>query len=128
MSESATSLHWKHSIPLQKTHADGFFEWQGADAISSPCKIRITQHGQTEETYDVYSFAPMISSDELRLFGEGNLKEAYKTMGAQVCEHQGVAGVRFAVWAPNAERVSVIGDFNQWDGRVHSMRSHGSVS
>ena len=111
---------------LQKTHADGFFEWQGADAISSPCKIRITQHGQTEETYDVYSFAPMISSDELHLFGEGNLKEAYKTMGAQVCEHQGVAGVRFAVWAPNAERVSVIGDFNQWDGRVHSMRSHGS--
>ena len=119
----STSQGWQ---ALQKTHADGFFEWQGHDAVSAPCKIRIIQYGQRNETYDVYSFVPMISSDELHLFSEGNLKEAYKTMGAQCCEHQGISGVRFAVWAPNAERVSVIGDFNQWDGRIHTMRSHGS--
>ena len=111
---------------LTKNHPYGFFEWQGNETINTPCLIRISQHGQPYETYEVYSFAPMLTSDELHLFGEGNLKQAYKTMGAQLCEHQGVAGVRFAVWAPNAERVSVIGDFNQWDGRVHSMRSHGS--
>ena len=119
----STSQGWQ---ALQKTHTDGFFEWQGHDAVSAPCKIRIIQYGQRNETYDVYSFVPMISSDELHLFSEGNLKEAYKTMGAQCCEHQGISGVRFAVWAPNAERVSVIGDFNQWDGRIHTMRSHGS--
>ena len=47
-------------------------------------------------------------------------------LGAHHMELQGVWGVRFAVWAPNAERVSVIGDFNRWDGRIHSMRAHGS--
>jgi 1,4-alpha-glucan branching enzyme len=60
------------------------------------------------------------------LFGEGKLKQAYKTLGAQTRSQQGVMGVRFAVWAPNAERVSVVGNFNQWDGRIHSMRAHGS--
>ncbi len=112
--------------PLKKTHDQGFFEWQGNQKISSPCKIRIHQNDHIVETYDVYSFVPMITSDELHLFGEGNLKQAYKTLGAQLCTHQGVDGVRFAVWAPNAERVSVIGSFNQWDGRVNSMRAHGS--
>lgn len=112
--------------PLTKTHEQGFFEWQSNQKIISPCKIRIHQHEHIVETYDVYSFAPMITSDELHLFGEGNLKQAYKTLGAQLCTHQGVNGVRFAVWAPNAERVSVIGSFNQWDGRINPMRAHGS--
>jgi 1,4-alpha-glucan branching enzyme len=110
----------------KKVNEQGFFEWQGKSTINTPCKIRITQHGQTFETHDVYSFAPMLTSDELHLFGEGNLKQAYKTMGAQLCVHQGVSGVRFCVWAPNAERVSVVGDFNQWDGRINPMRIHGS--
>ena len=111
---------------LTKTHEQGFFEWQGKTKISTPCKIRIHQHDQIIETYDVYSFAPMITNDELHLFGEGNLKQAYKTLGAQLCTHQGVDGVRFAVWAPNAERVSLVGSFNNWDGRVNPMRVHGS--
>ena len=98
-----TSKGWE---PLKKICDQGFFEWQGKAALSTPCKIRILHHEQTVETYDVYSFAPMITSDELHLFGEGNLKQAYKTLGAQLCTHQGVDGVRFAVWAPNAERVS----------------------
>ncbi len=111
---------------LEKTHEHGFFEWHGSQKISTPCKIKIHQNEHIVETYDVYSFAPMITSDELHLFGEGNLKQAYKTLGAQLCKHQGVDGVRFAVWAPNAERVSVIGAFNEWDGRVNQMRIHGS--
>ena len=112
--------------PLNKCHEQGFFEWTGNQPPITPCKIRIHQNDHVVETYDVYSFVPMITSDELHLFGEGNLKQAYKTLGAQLCTHQGVDGVRFAVWAPNAERVSVIGNFNHWDGRVHPMRAHGS--
>ena len=121
--ELNTSQGWQI---LAKTHPQGLFEWQGSQDVISPCKLRIKQHEQTIETFDVYSFAPMLTSNELHLFGEGNLKQAYKTMGAQLCQHQGIAGVRFAVWAPNAERVSVIGNFNEWDGRVHPMRNHGS--
>ncbi len=118
-----TNKGWRKA---KKIHDSGFFEWFGAHEVKVPCEIRIKQNEQIFESFDVYSFGPMIRSDELYLFGEGNLKQAYKTLGAQFCEHQGVSGVRFAVWAPNAERVSVVADFNQWDGRVHAMRSHGS--
>ncbi len=123
---------------LEKTDASGLFEFkQDAHSDSStklpseihtkePCKLRIEQDGQVIETYDPYSFTPSITADELYLFGEGNLKQAYKTLGAQCITLQGIQGVRFAVWAPNAERVSVIGDFNHWDGRVNPMRAHGS--
>jgi 1,4-alpha-glucan branching enzyme len=104
----------------------GFFEWNGDQKVSFPCQLKIDVEGTSFECWDTYSFAPLISDDELHLFGEGNLKEAYHTLGAHPCKHQGVDGVRFAVWAPNAERVSVIGDFNDWDGRVHPMRIRGS--
>lgn len=123
---------------LDKTDASGLFEFkQDAHNDSStklpaeihtkePCKLRIEQDGHVIETYDPYSFTASITADELYLFGEGNLKQAYKTLGAQCITLQGTQGVRFAVWAPNAERVSVIGDFNHWDGRVNPMRAHGS--
>lgn len=111
---------------LEKAHDDGFFESYLTDSPSTPCQLKINSHGNTYEVYDTYSFAPTLTQDELYLFGEGKLKLAYKTLGAQCINQQGVEGVRFAVWAPNAERVSVIGSFNAWDGRVHSMRAHGS--
>lgn len=111
--------------PLTKTHSDGFFEWHGEKAPSIPCQLKVTDVHQTSVTHDPYSFKSMISDDELHLFAEGNLKQAYKTFGAHPCNHQNVDGVRFTVWAPNAARVSVVGDFNQWDGRIHPMRVHG---
>jgi 1,4-alpha-glucan branching enzyme len=115
--------------PLQRSHINGLYEWHGAKRsakLGVPCLMRIGADGKTVEQYDPYSFAPMLSADELYLLGEGRLIEAYKTLGAQLRKHQGVDGVRFAVWAPNAERVSVVGNFNRWDGRVNPMRAHGS--
>ena len=76
--------------------------------------------------YDCYSFGPVLTEDDLYLFGEGNFYEIYEKLGAHIWQHQGVMGTLFAVWAPSASRVSVVGDFNQWDGRRHQMRSRGS--
>lgn len=111
---------------LEKTHIDGLFELPSLTALNRPCLLKIETGGSTYETYDPYTFASSLTQDELYLFGEGRLKQAYKTLGAQCMTHDNIAGVRFAVWAPNAERVSVTGSFNNWDGRVHSMRAHGS--
>ncbi|OIR01001.1 1,4-alpha-glucan branching enzyme GlgB [mine drainage metagenome] len=111
---------------LEKTHIDGLFELPSQTALSKPCLLKIVAGGSTYETYDPYTFTTSLTQDELYLFGEGRLKEAYKTLGAQCITQDNIAGVRFAVWAPNAERVSVTGSFNNWDGRIHSMRAHGS--
>ncbi len=111
---------------LEKTHQDGLFEHTSQTAIQTPCLLKVESGGNSYETYEPYTFASSLTQDELHLFGEGRLKLAYKTLGAQLMTQDNVAGVRFAVWAPNAERVSVIGNFNNWDGRVHSMRAHGS--
>src|SRR5690606_23828574 len=69
---------------------------------------------------------PRISGFDLHLFGEGTHRQAWRFLGAHVAECDGIRGTHFAVWAPNAERVSVVGDFNAWDGRRHPMRSRGS--
>jgi len=110
---------------LIKTHADGLFEWHGNNLLKTPCLLKVEVESHCYETYDPYTFSSSISQEEIYLFGEGRLKQAYKTLGAQWLIQEKVEGVRFAVWAPNAERVSVIGSFNNWDGRSHSMRAHG---
>ena len=69
--------------------------------------------------------APTLSDAELHLIGEGNELRLYDKLGAQLREVEGVHGTAFAVWAPNAKRVSVVGDFNDWDGRRHVMRRLG---
>jgi len=76
--------------------------------------------------YDCYSFSPVLSEDDLYLFNQGNQYRIYDKLGAHPCLHQGVSGVFFAVWAPSATRVSLVGDFNQWNGLRHQMRSRGS--
>ncbi len=77
-------------------------------------------------TPDPYSFLPVLGEQDLYLYNEGNHLEIYKKLGAHLITHQGVQGVSFAVWAPNATRVSVVGSFNNWDGRRHMMRPRGS--
>lgn len=113
-------------VALSHAHRKGLFEFISATPIQTPCLLRVDTKKTSFEAYDAYTFQASITQDELYLFGEGKLKQAYKTLGAQTRSQQGVMGVRFAVWAPNAERVSVVGNFNQWDGRIHSMRAHGS--
>jgi 1,4-alpha-glucan branching enzyme len=112
--------------PVQKIHADGVFEWRGADSLPVPVLLRIVEDGVARELHDPYSFAPAIGADDLYLFNEGRLEQAYRMLGSHLQIRDGVAGTRFACWAPNAERVSVVGDFNRWDGRCHPMAVHGS--
>lgn len=114
--------------PLRRIHGEGLFEWRSANTIMplTPCLIRIESGGSVFEQHDPYSCGSSLSADDLYLLGEGRLKQAYKTLGAHLVTQHGTNGVRFAVWAPNAERVSVVGNFNRWDGRVHPMQVHGS--
>ena len=112
-------------LQLEKKHENDLFTWQGSVKPAAPCMLKIEYATATIERHDAYSFAPFISDDELHLFAEGQLNHAYNTFGAHACTLQGVAGVSFAVWAPSAERVSVVGNFNCWDGRVNQMRVRG---
>ena len=82
--------------------------------------------GHVWEEEDVYRFSPILGELDLHLIAEGNHFEKYKLLGAHIRELDGVQGVGFAVWAPAAKRVSVIGNFNHWDGREHQMRTRGS--
>ncbi|MFA7238936.1 MAG: 1,4-alpha-glucan branching protein GlgB [Sulfuricellaceae bacterium] len=111
--------------PLAKVHANGLFEWRGATKPERPYRLRFEAGGRTWECFDPYAFPSSISPIDLHLLGEGRLLQAYHTLGAQHVISLGVPGTRFAVWAPNAERVSVVGDFNNWDGRLHPMRNLG---
>ena len=72
------------------------------------------------------SFLPTMDDLSLHLFNQGNDHQCYRKLGARICEVGGIAGVAFTVWAPSAQRVSVVGDFNHWNGRYHPMRSLGS--
>jgi len=87
---------------------------------------KITEEGQpTRQVHDTYAFPPLLSDFDLYLMGEGTHYQKYEKMGAHPVVVDGVAGVMFGVWAPNGLRVSVVGDFNQWDGRISPMRNRG---
>jgi len=83
--------------------------------------------GNTFETYDTYAFPPVLTDYDLYLAGEGSDYLKYEKLGAHVREVAGIRGVQFGVWAPNAKRVSVVGDFDSWDGRTHPMRNRGTT-
>ena len=114
------------SVALSRTHADGLYEWRGQTKPAHPYQLRIVEGGVERNAYDPYAFAAQISGVDLHLFNEGKLHQSYRVLGSHTIELDEIVGVRFAVWAPNAERVSVVGEFNRWDGRVNPMRVHGS--
>ncbi|HET7833299.1 MAG TPA: 1,4-alpha-glucan branching protein GlgB [Gallionella sp.] len=110
---------------LKRVHPSGLFEWRAKNEPPHPYRLRFHYGSETREIFDPYQFPPHISEQDLYLFGEGKLYQGYRMLGSHVIEINGVQGVHFAVWAPNAERVSVVGEFNRWDGRLHPMRSLG---
>ncbi len=111
-------------IAMTMQHPDGIFSHAGK-LLPTPYRLRWQDALGTHEAYDPYVFSPVLGDLEVYLFSEGRLYEAYRHLGAHRRCHEGVEGVLFAVWAPNAERVSVVGDFNRWDGRYHPMRVRG---
>ena len=105
---------------------DGFFALLTKDKLPITYKLRRTEEdGTVKEYYDPYSFPQVIDKKELAKFNSGVNYEAYRILGAHMMTLFGVKGVHFAVWAPNAMRISVVGDFNGWDGRVHQMQRLG---
>ncbi|MNF36038.1 1,4-alpha-glucan branching enzyme GlgB [compost metagenome] len=105
---------------MARSDAEGLFELQLAECPAY--RLRIQWPGGQQETEDPYAFGPLLGELDLYLFAEGNHRDLGRCLGAQLLEQDGIPGVRFAVWAPNARRVSVVGEFNCWDGRRHPMR------
>ena len=105
---------------LERVHEAGF--WSGSLPHSGMYRFRIASGGGVRTTEDAYSFPPLLGDIDIYLLGEGRHRDLSQALGAHVVEIDGVSGTRFAVWAPNARRVSVVGTFNQWDGRRHPMR------
>jgi len=114
--------------PFQRMGESDFFEWKG-DTNTIETYYQVTRkdaHGYTQTFYDPYAFPPQIPEFDLNLFSAGQHLHCYRVLGANVHVVDGVEGILFATWAPNAERVSVVGDFNHWDGRIHPMRTRGN--
>ena len=112
---------------LERLSEDGLFEGviEGRNEVFN-YQLHIERYnGEIRQFSDPYSFLPTLSDDDIYLFSEGKDHFVHHKMGSQLRTVEGVIGVSFAVWAPNAERVSVVGDFNHWNGRYHPMRSLG---
>ena len=123
---TVTDKNGKHALELEEIQeGSGFFGKYVPDhKYKKPYLLHI-QYGENDivTTADPYSFDPQLSNDDLYLFAEGNHYNIYEKLGAHPRTIDGVKGVYFAVWAPHARAVSVVGDFNMWDGRLHLMRT-----
>jgi 1,4-alpha-glucan branching enzyme len=124
--EAPAEADGAEAYPLERVHDAGFFEAVLPVGVASfAYRLRIEPgEGEAIETADAYSFPSTVSDFDLYLIGEGNHLRLYDVLGAHPCSIDGVAGVRFAVWAPGARRVSVVGGFCAWDGRRFPMRLH----
>src|SRR4051812_35703011 len=113
------------ATPLERIHEAGLFSGALANG-SSKYQLRAQYGDSVVEIEDPYRFPPIMSDFDLYLLGEGTDQRIYDKLGAHPKVIEGVAGVAFAVLAPNARRVSVVGDFNFWDARRNPMRPRGS--
>jgi 1,4-alpha-glucan branching enzyme len=117
-------------FPQQRTehlmygaHHPHFFECVVDGVEPAGYQFRVSEAGHERVIYDPYAFkSPLMSDYDRYLFAEGNHQRIYEKLGAHPATLEGISGVYFAVWAPNARNVSIIGDFNYWDGRKHQMR------
>ena len=108
---------------MKAVDRQGLFELHLPDTDTPfPYRYRMVSGSHSWELEDHYSFGPVLGELDRYLMGEGNHLEAYRKLGAHPCSRDGVDGVAFALWAPNALRVSVVGSFNNWDGRPHLMQ------
>lgn len=117
------------STPMQRVHAAGLYEAEfdgREDWFAYRLRAEDWSGGQVE-IEDPYRFLPVLDEERLWCFHRGEEIRAWQLLGARELEHGGVRGVVFAVWAPNARAVSVVGSFNGWDARVHPMRSRGGT-
>lgn len=116
----------KKKQPLTRISQDGFFElFMPRRKNKFDYKLEVTNYnGDSNVVEDPYMFGPMLANFDLQIWGEGNHTKAYTFMGAHKREINGVKGVQFVVSAPSATRVSVVGPFNDWDGRRHPMRKY----
>src|SRR5581483_7824269 len=124
---SVTVLDVRSSRPLaalEKVHDAGLFAGSVDRHERFPYHLVVDWGGRRIELDDPYRFPPWLGEMDLHLLAEGTHLAAYEKLGAHVTELEGTQGIAFAVWAPNARRVSVVGDFNNWDGRRHAMRKH----
>jgi 1,4-alpha-glucan branching enzyme len=114
-------------IELERLHPAGVFEGEVPGALPLDYRLDVAYpDGNTVQLDDPYRFLPTLGELDVHLASEGSHERLYEKLGAHVREVDGVVGTAFAVWAPNARSVSVVGDFNNWDGRLHQMRSLGS--
>jgi 1,4-alpha-glucan branching enzyme len=124
---SVTVLDTNSARPLaslQKVHEAGLFAGSVDRRGRFPYHLVVDWGGQKVELDDPYRFPPWLGEIDLHLLAEGTHLSSYDKLGAHVTAMEGTEGVVFAVWAPNARRVSVVGGFNNWDGRRHPMRKH----
>jgi len=112
---------------MQRIANTDLFEWHGKnESVPEHYQLQWTDRwGNHHTSYDPYSFQPQLADFDIHLFGEGKHQYAYRILGANPHVADEIPGILFATWAPNAERVSVVGDFNDWDGRQHQMRVRG---
>jgi 1,4-alpha-glucan branching enzyme len=117
----------RQEYPMQSVHDPHFFECIIETAELANYQLRITEGDHERVMYDPYAFrSPKLTDLDIHLFAEGNHHRIYEKLGAHPMEVNGVQGVYFAVWAPNARNASILGDFNHWDGRKHQMAKRGN--